>query len=348
MDLYFLPFAKSFSAAIIFLAALSWCFEKIKKTRKERKGERHVGGRKISRLGGMAIIAAFFGAILSDSNLVITQQLWGIVGASGIIFIVGLWDDFRELGWKIQLFFQIAIGVLIFITGTRIDYITSPFGGYLFLNLGTYLLPSLLLVIFWVLLLMNTVNWLDGIDGISGGAVFIGAVTIFLLSMKPEVNQPPVGIITMSLAGAILAFLIYNFYPAKIMAGTAGSMFMGFILAVLAIFAGTKVATALLVMAVPVMDTAWVIWERLRAGRPVYEADKRHLHFKLLELGWSQRKIALFFYGITIIISAVALNTRALGKLITIALVFAIMAGALVAIDRRISRLKKEVSGKTN
>lgn len=344
MTLYLFPFIKAFLAAIILLVVFSVCAKKLKIACSGRRSRRHIHFQKISRLGGAAIIIAFAVATLTDPSLVVTVQLWGIFGAVCMIFFVGIWDDYRELDWKNQLFFQVAIVILIFITGTRIDYITNPFGGYIFLNLGTYLLPSLLLTFFWVLLLMNTVNWLDGIDGLSGGAAFIGAVTIFLLSMKPEVNQPPVGIITASLGGATLAFLIYNFYPARIFAGTAGSMFMGFILAALAIFAGTKIATALLVMAIPIIDTIWVIWERFRAAEPIYKPDKRHLHFKLLELGWSQRRITLFFYTVTVLIAVIALNTRAIGKLITIILVATIMVGSLMLINRKIAALRVNIS----
>lgn len=346
MELYLFPFIKAFLAAIILLVIFSVCAKKFRIICKGRKSQRHIHYQKVSRLGGAAIIMAFAVAIFTDPSLVITMQLWGIFGAVCMIFIVGIWDDFRELSWKNQLFFQISIVILVFITGTRIDYITNPFGGYIFLNLGAYLWPSLLLTFFWVLLLMNTVNWLDGIDGLSGGAAFIGAGTIFLLSMKPEVNQPPVGIITAALGGATLAFLIYNFYPAKIFAGTAGSMFMGFILAALGIFAGTKIATALLIMAIPIIDTIWVIWERFRAGEAIYKPDKRHLHFKLLELGWSQRKITLFFYVVTLLIAIIALNTRAIGKLITIVLVVVIMISALIMINRKIASLRERLSPK--
>ncbi len=335
IQLYLTPFLKSFIITVVLLIVLTWCSKKI--VRQEREGSRHIHLKKISRLGGMAIIIAFLASILTDANLVISQPLWGIMIASFFILLVGLWDDFSELGWKYQFFYQIAIVILIFITGTQVEYITNPFGGYIFLNLGQYLLPSLLFVIVWVALMMNSMNWLDGIDGLSGGAAFIGAITIFFLSMKPEVNQPPVGIITMALAGTVLAFLIFNFHPAKILAGTAGAMFMGFILAVLAIFAGTKIATALLIMTIPITDTLWVVWERFKSGDIVHEPDERHLHYKLMKLGWSQKKIALFFYAITIIIAVVALNTRAMGKSITIILVMAIMIGVILIVNKKMA-----------
>lgn len=334
-NIYLLPFLRSFliAAAISFLLIL--LSKKIKTA--ERKSLRHIHPKKICRLGGIAIIFAFLFSILTDNNLIATSQLYGIIVASAFILIVGLWDDFWRLDWKTQLFFQICAAISVFIMGVQVEYITNPLGGVFFLNIGKYLIPSLLFVIAWLVILMNSMNWLDGIDGLSGGVAFIGALTIFFLSLKPEVNQPPVAIIAIILTGAILGFLVFNFYPARIMAGTSGAMFMGFALATLAIFAGTKIATALLVMAIPIIDVFWVMGERIKAGDSIFRSDTRHLHRKLMELGWTQSKICLFFYTVTFLIAMVALNTRAVGKLITIALVGAIMITSLIIINKKLS-----------
>ena len=272
----------------------------------------------------------------------VTNQLYGVIAASLLILAVGLWDDFWKLDWKTQLFFQVCAAITVFIMGVQVEYITNPLGGVVFLNLGKYLIPSLLFVIAWLVVIMNSMNWLDGIDGLSGGVAFIGALTIFFLSLRPEVNQPPVGIIAAALAGAVLGFLIFNFYPARIMAGTSGAMFMGFALAALAIFAGTKIATALLIMAIPVIDVFWVMGERIKAGDPIFKSDTRHLHRKLMELGWTQRKISLFFYAITFLIAGVALNTRTVGKLATIILVAAVMVASLAIINKKLSSNVKD------
>jgi len=234
------------------------------------------------------------------------------------------------------------VAILIFIFGVRVEYITNPSGGLLFLNIGKYLLPSFVFVTAWILLMINSMNWVDGVDGLSGGVTLIGVLTIFFLSLKPEVNQPPVGIITMALAGSILGFLIFNFYPSRILAGTSGSMFFGFILATLAIFAGTKIATALLVMAVPIIDALWVIGERIRSGDSIFKSDNRHLHHKLLEIGWSPKRIVLFLYAVTFSIAIVAVNTRAIGKMITLALVVVIMISTLIFVNKKLRRIPEE------
>jgi len=337
---YLIPFLIAFIIAIIFIILGIILGRKIKKN--VREGIRHIHSKRIFRFGGIAIIIAFNSAIIFNKDLVITPQLWGILAASWAIMIVGTWDDFKEMFWKAQLFYQVTIAVFVFIMGIRIYYITNPLtGGILNLDTGIGVLFSAILVIFWITLMINALNWLDGIDGLSGGITFIGAITIFFLSLKPEVNQPPMAILAMSLAGASLGFLIFNFYPSRILAGTAGSMFMGFSLAVLAIFAGTKIATSLLVMSLPLIDFIWVIGERYRSGRSIFKADKSHLHHKLIELGWSQKKISLFFYLVTILISIIALNTRTIGKSITLILTALIVLIFLTFINKKIKNYKK-------
>lgn len=234
------------------------------------------------------------------------------------------------------------MAILVFVLGIRVYCITNPFtGGMVHLEQGIGIIVSIALVIFWVVLITNVMNWLDGIDGLSGGLTLIASLTIFFLSLRPEVNQPPVAIIAAIFAGSVLGFLVFNFNPSRVMAGTAGSMFMGFGLAVISIFSGTKVATALLVLSVPIIDCFWVIIERIRGGQSIFKADKNHLHYRLMELGWSQRKINAVFFAITILIAIVALNTRALGKGIALAVVLIIMALSFVYMERKLKRNKR-------
>jgi UDP-N-acetylmuramyl pentapeptide phosphotransferase/UDP-N-acetylglucosamine-1-phosphate transferase len=118
-------------------------------------------------------------------------------------------------------------------------------------------------------------------------------------------------------------------------------MFLGFLIATLAVIAGTKIATAFLVLSLPIMDALLVIWQRLREGESLFHPDKRHLHFRLLELGWSERQIVAFFFSVTTIIAIIALNTQALGKLFALLLVVSIVFGLLFFVDRK-TRLKHE------
>lgn len=334
---YLLPFATAFSLTALLVFLLKAIAKRIDWA--GRSSSRHIHQGDVFRIGGIAMVIAFNSAILLNRDLFITPQLYGVMAASLVILAVGVWDDMREVFWKTQLFYQVAVSVLVFILGLRIYNVTNPLtGGILSFDPGFGMVLSIFLVTLWIVLMINSLNWLDGVDGLSGGVSFICAITIFILSLQPEVNQPPVAILALILSGTILGFLFFNFYPSIVLAGTSGSMFMGFSLAVLAIFAGTKIATAILVLALPIIDFVWVIGERIRDKRSVFKADKNHLHHKLLELGWSQRKIALHFYGVTVLIAIVALNTRAIGKSITLGVTTAIMVLALVFIDKKLAR----------
>jgi len=327
---YVIPFLSAFFLTTVFSVVLFSVGKKIKW--EKRNSARHIDKGKLLRFGGIAMILAFNGTLLLDKNLVIEKPLAGLMVVTVAILIFGLWDDFRELSWKKQICFQVAIATFIFFCGLRIYYFSNPIGEGL-LNLG--IISSFLLMIFWFLIVMNSMNWLDGIDGLSGGVTLIGALTIFLLSLKPDVYQPPMAIMSLALAGVALGFLVFNFYPARIIAGTTGSLFMGFVLASLAIFAGTKIATSILILALPLIDFVWVIGQRLKNKKSIFKADQSHLHYRLMELGWSQKKIALYFYSFTIVIALVALNTKAIGKALALIIIAFLMIVFFIWINQK-------------
>jgi UDP-GlcNAc:undecaprenyl-phosphate GlcNAc-1-phosphate transferase len=334
-NLFFIPFLISFAVSALLLVSLV-SLNKKKPFVDVRTSERHIHSGSISRLGGVALIVSFIAALVFNKELVITVPLQGVLLALGAILIFGVIDDVKQLSWKVQLFFQGAIVLFVYTLGVRLQYISNPFGGVFLFNDRFGYIIGLIIALAWVILLMNSMNWIDGVDGVSAGITFIGASIIFILSLRPEVNQPPISIITAALIGSVAALIIFNFYPAKILAGTSGSMFMGFILAILAIFAGAKIATTLLVLAVPIVDAFWVIGERIGAKSSIFSADKRHLHYRLMELGWSSKKICLFYYAITIFISILALSTGAIGKTITFVLFGIVMIGVLALIRTKI------------
>jgi len=340
MDKFLIPFLITLSFSLIFSWVVIFLGKKIKYLGRNEK--RHFHKKKIVRIGGLAIVLSFNAGILFDKNLVLTPEIFGFLFASWIILAMGLWDDVKEIFWKFQLFFQIVAALSIFIAGIRMNFITNFFtGGTISLESEIGVVVSVFLVIFWIVLMINVMNWLDGIDGLSSNVALISAGTILFLSLKPEVNQPPVAIMSAVLAGAILGFLILNFYPAKIIAGTAGSNFLGFSLAVLAIFSGTKIATAILVMIVPLVDFLWVIMDRARRKKSIFQPDKNHLHFKLMELGWSPIKINGLFVLVTLVAAFLALNTRTIGKLLTIILSGLLVALFLLFIEYKLKNARK-------
>ncbi|HBO16781.1 MAG: Glycosyl transferase, family 4 [Candidatus Moranbacteria bacterium GW2011_GWE2_35_2-] len=308
-----------------------------------KKQAHHTHTGRISRLGGVAIIISFVLGIIFDSNLVITLPMKGVIISSIVILIFGVLDDFLGLSWKKQLFFQICASILIFIFDVHIEYITNPFGGIIEIGSGDFSIASLLLGIIWMVVIMNSMNWFDGVDGVSGGITLLGSIAIIFVSLKPEVNQPPMAIMASVLAGSIMGFLIFNFSPSKIIAGTSGSIFMGFILAVMAIFSGAKIATTLLVMSLPLADFGWVIWKRIRLGKSIFSSDRRHLHHRFLELGWSQKKIALFFYVVTGIVVIISFNIRSFGKIVVIFSVFLLTLIMMLFFDAGILKNRNEI-----
>lgn len=335
---YLFPFITAFFLAVFLIILAIWIGKKFKWY--GRKSQRHIHSDEVSRMGGLILVIVFNLVILTNPDLFISSELYGFLIGTMMLLIVGCWDDLKEIFWKIQMFIQIAVSILVFILGVRIYCVTNPFfGGMIELDSGLGVIISAGLVVFWIVMVINALNWADGIDGLSGGITFITILTILFLSFRPEVNQPPVAIICSILLGIIAAFLIFNFYPSKILAGTAGSMFMGFSIAVLAIFSGTKIATALLVLAIPIIDFFWVIGERIRRKKSIFIPDRNHLHYKLMELGWSQKKIVLAYWAITAVIAFIALNTRIIGKSVTLALVAVIMVVVLLWINKKISRI---------
>lgn len=342
-ELYILPFFISLSLSLIFSMLLIKFYNDNYTSVEKRNEDRHIHKRNLSRMGGIAMAGAFTCTLFFDKNLVISSQLYAIIGSIFILLAVGIWDDLKELNWKKQFIFQIIAVVFIFSLGVRMEYITNPLGGIILLNSPELIFFSMLGVGIWIVSLINAMNWIDGIDGLIGGVAAIGAFSIFLLSLKPEVNQPPVGIVALILAGALLGFLFFNFFPAKIIAGTGGSYFIGFSLAALSIFAGAKIATTLLVFIIPIIDACWVVFERIKFRQSIFNPDKRHLHHKLLEIGWSQRKICFFYYAITAGVAFVALNTKSLNKIIFLLLVTTLIIGFLFLLGRRIRSQNKKL-----
>lgn len=345
LSFFLLPFLSSLAIALTLLTFLIF-FSKKRLFVDGRNSDRHLHQKNVSRFGGIAIIIAFIIGVIADGRLVLTTPLKIIIFASLAILAYGLIDDIKQLKWKWQLLFQILLASSVYYFGIKLEYITNPFGEMYFFNSGFAYILGLVISISWIVFLMNAMNWVDGVDGVSGIVTLIAIVTIFFLSLKPEVNQPPVAIVTAALAGTLIAFLFYNFHPAKIMAGTSGSMFMGFILATLAIFAGAKIATTLMVLFIPVVDALWVLGERMYFKKSIFEADRRHLHFRLLEMGWSVRRIFLYYFLVTALISMLSLRMRATGKLATILIAALLLIAIMVLLAKKFiesENLKKHV-----
>lgn len=302
--------------AVIVLAAKTGAMD-APDARKVHKGP-------MPRIGGLAIYCGFMAAILAMLNFAdLTQEIAnGVIGlllGATLIVIIGLIDDYKNLPAKVKLLGQILAACVVVYFDVRIDVITDPFGDYLYLE---YLaVPA---TVFWIVGLTNTVNLIDGLDGLAAGVSTIASITIMLVALQEDVMI--VALFTAALAGAALGFLRYNFNPAKIFMGDTGSMFLGFILAGISVIGAVKCTATIalivpiLALGLPIMDTTFAIIRRYRGGVPIFKPDKGHLHHRLLDLGFSQRQAVLLMYVISALLglSAVALNEVSGGMSIVI------------------------------
>lgn len=306
--------------------------------------DRDVHTKPIPRLGGVAVTLAFLIATLvmykidpsslslqGEVFLGLDRNLWGVIAGVLLLVVVGAVDDIRGISAWAKLGFHVVAGILLASSLVLVPLITNPFGGYI--DLGVWAYP---VVVLWVVLMINAVNWLDGLDGLASGVSLIATFVLFLLALKPEVSQPSIALLALLLTGALAGFLPFNFFPARIFLGDSGSQVLGYLLAVFAIISGGKLATAFLVLGVPILDTIWVITRRFLAHQPIYKADRYHLHHRLLRAGLNQRQAVTLLYALSAAFGIIALQTQSMGKLIALLVVIGIMVigGAiLVAID---------------
>lgn len=274
-------------------------------------------------LGGIAIFASFviLAFFLASQGYILgpefSSQMFLAVIFGGLILIVGGYvDDTYNLNPRQQFFFHALAVLAILAAGIHIRYITNPFGGVI-------LIPSvigIIITVFWLFGVMYTTKFLDGLDGLVSGISVIASIIIFIVSLWWDKSQSGTSFLAIILAGAALGFLLFNFHPAKIFLGEGGSLFLGFILGVLSIITGSKIATTFLILCLPVIDTFWVIIERVRMRASPVRGDRRHFHYRLLDSGIEYRKIVLFIYFTTLIfgLSSLLLNTK--GKIISIIL----------------------------
>lgn len=271
-------------------------------------------------MGGLGIFLVFFIIIFLNQDKILAGNLniyhWLGFFAGGLVLMIGgFFDDKYKFKAGTQLIFPVLAIVFVLIGGIEIGKMSNPFGGYIYFN---NLMSNIFLFI-WLMGMMYTTKLLDGVDGLVSGVVGIGAFIIFLFTMTVRYYQPDIGFASLILSASCFGFLILNWHPAKIFLGEGASLFLGYALGVLAIISGGKIAIALLVMGIPIMDVFWIIIRRLREGKnPFKFADRKHLHFRLIDLGLSPVKTVLFYYFISTVFGLSALFLQSLGKVLVI------------------------------
>ena len=295
--------------------------------------------------GGLIIFLAFLISIFVFVPL--SRELIGLLIGSFIVVFLGFFDDLLGLSPGIRLFVQFLAALILVICGVGILSINLPFLGVLDFSrpviFGVMFLSAFFTII-WVMMVLNTMNFVDGVGGLSSGVAFISALTIFFLSIHPGLHQDPssqVSLATIALIVACvsLAFLIFDFPKPRMLMGDTGSTFLGFVIAVLAIFSGGKVATAFLVLGIPILDMVWVVVRRILSGQNFWKGDLKHLHHRLLSLGLSERAVVVIYLSISAFFgfSAVMLvsSKQKLFMLIALTVLMLLLACALVFIPRK-------------
>ena len=261
--------------------------------------EKEVHSLPTPRLGGLAIFPAFAVAVLVAWVLPVERadaseatRTVGLLAGATIIFLLGVWDDMRELSPAPQFAVLTLASAIPVVAGVRLTTIPNPLTGD---QIVFPALVSFLFTLFWIVGAATTVNWIDGLDGLATGVVAIAAAILVLRTLW--LGQISVALLPLALLGCCLGFLVYNHYPARIFLG-GGAYLIGYLIGGISLAGGPKSATLLLVLAVPIIDVAWRIISRLRAHRlPVY-GDRGHLHHRLFDLGLSQQRVVLLFYAV--------------------------------------------------
>ena len=270
-----------------------------------------------------------------------SQQHTGLVVSIVLLSLATLLDDRRQLSAKIRLEVQVLCALIIFGSGTRIYSLTNPleFLGFERIQLDTFIIPSPLLsdpsvvgalfTVLWLGLTINALNWFDGIPGQVSVLAVIGFLTIGGLSLSPRVGQPELALMSFLLAGIAAGGLLFDFPPAKVLIGDSGAMFYGLLLGVLTIYAGGKVATAFLVLGVPLIDFLIVIFRRIIKRTPVMRGGGKneHLHHRLLSRGWSERQVILLTAVLGSVFGITALFLTTVEKFLAALVLFLIMVG---------------------
>src|SRR5438128_8383880 len=271
-------------------------------------GGRRLNRSPVPRLGGLALFLGLFGPALAF--LPLGRDTRGLLLGAAVAVTVGAVDDFRGLRWWEKLAGQVLAAAVPTWFGVWVDRFTFPF-------LGIHALPGWVgmpLTVIWIVAIMNMVNFLDGLDGLAAGVAAIAGGTFAVIALS--LGKPDAAVLSAIVLGASLGFLRHNFYPARIFMGDSGALLLGFVLATVSVQGLLKTAATvalffpLIVLAVPIVDTTFVVARRLKHGEPVFEGDQAHLHHRFLRRGFTQPQAAVTIWVWCLSLAAAALGTR--------------------------------------
>ena len=318
----------------------------------DRPEARRVNKKAIARGGGVAILLGFvivsvallvansvIGMHFVDRPQIVTRpKTVALLGGAVLAVGIGLLDDWYQLRARWQFFGQFLLAGVAVALGIAVTSINDPFAARGTLLLSDLPISDVVIVVatfIWIVGMINSMNFIDGLDGLSSGIALIAAVTLGFISLTADPIQPYVAMFCFVLAGALAGFLRWNFHPASIFAGTSGIMLMGYVLAVLSILGSAKIAVAALVLGVPIIDTFWIIVRRVATGRSPSSPDRGHIHHRLLDLGLSHRGTVLVIYAVCLLLAMLSIvvssGTGQMYAFMGLAVVFGL---ALLLIER--------------
>ncbi|MBD7909946.1 MULTISPECIES: MraY family glycosyltransferase [Clostridium] len=307
---YLITLISTFLIVFLITPPIMKVAHKLEFTDKPTERKKHRGP--IPLCGGLGIYIGFFIVYFLTINDDRHEELWIFISAT-LIFLIGVVDDYfktkgREFPIYPRLIIQVLAAVLVFKAGIVFEGFRNPFSGEYILLSRTI---QFLLTITWIFGVTTVINWSDGMDGLAGGISLISSVTFFFAAII--LGQGVSAQFSIILAGAILGFLVYNRHPARIFMGDSGANLIGFLLSIIAIDGAFKQATVLslflpiLALAVPIFDNLFVIFKRFREGKPVYQADRSQMHFRLEERGLSINQIVTLILAISFICSGLSI-----------------------------------------
>lgn len=310
----------------------------------DQVGPRRVNPNRLPRVAGPAILIAFLAGLAATWLLGVDRfadernRILLLIPAAILLVAVMIVDDLRGIAPFPKLIVQVVVALVLVAPygfdrswGIVIDQLNLPVEGTV--RFGPVVAMGFTL--FWIVGMMNTINLIDGLDGLAGSLTLVACIILFLHTYFWPRDDPQftISLLPVALGGAVLGFLRYNWHPARIILGDAGAYFLGLALAVSAIIGGAKIATALLALGLPILDVAWVAISRLQRGSSVVQADRGHLHHRLLDLGWSQARIVGSVAGASLAfgIASLLLPNREL-KLAAIVIVGLVLLGSVVIV----------------
>jgi len=312
--------------------------------------ERRVHSSPIPRTGGLAVATSFVavgvaGFVLSQvfdialpGRPVRSAEIAALMIGVAVGALIGYIDDRLQLRARWQFIGQFVLAGIALLGGIRIDRLPNPLGDGIPLvgEIGT--IAAVAATTLWIVGMLNSVNFVDGLDGLLAGIALIAVTTLGVISLVVPPIQPVVAMLCALLAGSLLGFLPYNFHPARVFIGTAGVFAVGYALAVLSVLGTAKVAVALLVLGVPVIDAFWIIIRRVTEGRSPFSADRGHFHHRLLDLGLSHRRVVLLIYAICVVLAVLSLALSGRGQISAFLIVVLVGGLALYLLTRRAGR----------